>query len=276
MWSISIYTGESLFSLEPIHAHPVLTKDDVTDIHAEFVADPFMLKHDNRWHLFFEVMNIETTKGEIGLATSDDALTWTYQRIVLKEPFHLSYPYIFTWQDELYMIPETLGAGAVCLYKAEDFPYRWSMIARLLPGRFADPSLVRFDDLWWLFACTTPYQHDTLRLYFASELVGPWTEHPKSPIVRGDKCRARPAGRMLGFNNSVIRFAQDCVPQYGNSVRAFEISELTPHNYAETEHERSPLLSASGNGWNALGMHHVDAHQIDANKWLACVDGLGN
>ena len=30
---------------------------------------------------------------------------------------------------------------------------------------------------------------------------------------------------------------------------------------------------ATGNGWNAAGMHHVDAHQQPDGKWLACVDG---
>jgi len=272
MWSISIYRGASPFDLRPIQ--PVLTKGDITDIAADFVADPFMLRRDNTWRMFFEVMNSETQRGEIGLASSTDTLSWSYEGIVLKEPVHLSYPYVFEWQNDCYMIPETLGAGAVCLYKAIDFPFRWSMSTRLIEGRFADPSVFRFKDLWWMFACSTPYQHDTLVLYYASDLVGPWTQHPKSPLIRADKCRARPAGRILNFNNRLFRFAQDCVPQYGSSVRAFEVSELTRTNYAEVELDCSPILKASGEGWNAMGMHHIDAHEQFNGSWLACVDGL--
>jgi hypothetical protein len=148
------------------------------------------------------------------------------------------------------------------------------MSTRLIEGRFADPSVFRFKDLWWMFACSTPYQHDTLVLYYASDLVGPWTQHPKSPLIRADKCRARPAGRILNFNNRLFRFAQDCVPQYGSSVRAFEVSELTRTNYAEVELDCSPILKASGEGWNAMGMHHIDAHEQFNGSWLACVDGL--
>jgi len=218
-------------------------------------------------------MNAETKKGEIGLATSNDGLNWTYQQIVLNEPFHLSYPYVFEFENEFFMLPETLGAGAVCLYKAGEFPSRWSCAARLLEGRFADPSLFHFNDQWWLFVCSTPYQHDTLRLYFANALTGPWSEHPKSPLVSNDKRRARPAGRVIEFNNRLIRFAQDCVPQYGSSVRAFEIRELTANSYTEVEIEHSPILKASGNGWNASGMHHIDAHRLQDAQWLACVDG---
>ena len=270
MWSIAVYRGLTPFNLQP--SPPVLTKAHVTDIAADFVADPFMLRRNQTWYMFFEVMPSETQRGQIGLATSDDALAWNYEGIVLREPFHLSYPHVFEWRGEYYMIPETLDAGAVCLYKALEFPFGWSVVKRLVEGPLADPTIVRFHDLWWMFACSTPYQHDTLRLYFASELAGHWTEHPKSPLIRNDKCRARPAGRILNFDNRLFRFAQDCVPQYGSGVRAFEITNLTKEIYSEVE-LRIPILKASGHGWNASGMHHIDAHQQPDGLWLACVDG---
>jgi hypothetical protein len=273
MWSIGIYTGDSPFQLASHTPNPVLTHADVTDIQAEFVADPFMLRRHGRWHMFFEVMNRETGQGEIALAVSDDAFSWTYQQVVIKEPFHVSYPYVFEWQGECYMIPEALGAQAVCLYKADDFPTRWSMQQKLIGGSHADPSIVRFAELWWMFTCSAPYQHDVLRLFFARDLEGPWKEHPRSPIIRNDKCRARPAGRILQMKDRVIRFAQDCHPDYGTRVRAFEISELSRTRYTEVEHKTSPVLSPSGLGWNAKGMHHVDAHQQGNRKWIACVDG---
>jgi len=271
MWSISIYSGPSPFELNG--NGPVLTKADVTDIPAAFVADPFMLRRNNTWFMFFEVMNTETRRGEIAFATSNDARAWSYQRSVIREPFHLSYPYVFEWQDATYMIPETIDAGAICLYQAIAFPFRWSQIARPIERGFADPSVFRFQDLWWMFACATPYRHDSLVLYYASHLAGPWTQHPKSPLLRADPRRARPAGRVLNFNNRLFRLAQNCVPDYGTSVRAFEISELTTTTYAEIEHEPSPILKASGAGWNASGMHHMDAHLLTDGKWLACVDG---
>ena len=270
MWSIAVFRGLTPFNLEA--APPVLTRAHITDIAADFVADPFMLRRNQTWFMFFEVMRSETQRGEIGLATSDDALAWTYDGIVLRESFHLSYPHVFECDGEYFMIPEALDTGAVCLYKALEFPFRWILVKRLIEGQLADPSIVRFNDLWWLFACSTPYQHDTLRLYFASELTGPWTEHPKSPLIRNDKCRARPAGRILNFDNRLFRFAQDCVPQYGSSVRAFEITNLTKETYSEVE-LRIPILKPRGNGWNASGMHHIDAHQQPDGHWLACVDG---
>lgn len=277
MWSIGIYLGKSLFELTapPNAANPVLTWESVSDVSAGFVADPFMVRAGGVWHMFFEAYNLETDKGEIGLAISDNGLDWKYQQIVLREPFHLSYPYVFEWHGEHYMIPETLAAEAIHLYKADEFPLRWSDMGPMVKSTCADPSIFRFRDRWWMVACSTPYQNDTLRLYFAEDLMGPWLEHPASPIVEGNKRNARPGGRVMVWSDRVIRFAQDCVSAYGSQLRAFEISELTVTSYAEKEHPKSPILTASGAGWNGRGMHHIDPHQLLDEQWIACVDGLG-
>ena len=275
-WSIGIYGGSSPFVLspQPEIINPVLSHEDVSDVPAAFVADPFMLKVDGRWYMFFEVLNSRSGKGEIGLAVSHDGLSWDYRQIVLDESFHLSYPYVFAWRGEYYMIPETLQPGAVRLYQGDPFPDRWALKQTLVEGDFADPSIFRFHDRWWLFACTTPYQHDTLRLYFADRLLGPWVEHPRSPIVEGNARIARPGGRVLVFDDRIVRFTQDCYPTYGSQVRAFEISILTPTDYREQEAMESPILKGSGTGWNRFGMHNVDLHRLGKRRWLACVDGV--
>jgi hypothetical protein len=275
IWSIGIYGGKSPFDLHPLPdvSNPILTCRDVTSTPTKFVADPFMIQADGTWYLFFEVLNQQTNKGEIGLATSETGHNWVYDQIVLTEPFHLSYPYVFEWNGEYYMIPETLAANGVRLYKATDFPTQWSSLGSLITGSCADSSVFQYDDRWWMFTCSTPYQHDTLRLYVADEIMGEWREHPASPIVEGNKRKARPAGRVLVLGDTIVRFTQDCVPNYGTQLRAFEISELTSRTYVEKENPSSPVLSASGHGWNALGMHHADAHLMKDGQWLACVDG---
>jgi hypothetical protein len=277
IWSIGIYTGKSPFHLTslPGGGNPILTRHDVRSVPAKFVADPFMIPVDDVWYMFFEVMNQQTRRGEIGLATSNDGLTWAYQQIVLAESFHLSYPYVFEWDGAYYMIPETLKAGAVRLYRAQSFPTRWSYVGPLMQGEWADPSIFCFDDRWWMFACPTPYQHDKLCLYFAEGLLGPWTEHPRSPIVESNKQSARPAGRVLVLDRKIVRFSQDCIPNYGTQVRAFEIFQLTTTDYDEAEHDSSPVLTASGSGWNGLRMHHLDPHRLPDGRWMACVDGFG-
>jgi hypothetical protein len=274
VWAIGIYLGESPLKLAAYGSNPVLTYLNITDIEAAFVADPFMLKTQDEWYMFFEVFNRACNKGEIALAVSHNGLDWEYRRRVLIEPHHLSYPYVFEWQGVFYMIPETLSSRSIQLYKAHLFPFEWTAVATLVEGEYADPSIVHFEGRWWLFACPDPLKNRTLRLFFADKLFGPWTEHPQSPIVVDNERLARPAGRLLIINNKVIRFSQDCYPMYGSQVRAFQITRLTPDTYREVECEESPLLKGQGSGWNEVGMHHVDAFQISERKWLACVDGM--
>jgi hypothetical protein len=107
-WSIGMYGGGSPYELSPLAdvENPVLSARDVTDVKASFVADPFMVRDGSKWYMFFEVLNALTSKGEVGLATSGDGVRWKYERIVLREPFHLSSPYVFKHEDGFYMIPE--------------------------------------------------------------------------------------------------------------------------------------------------------------------------
>jgi len=271
--SIGIYIGNSPFKFASPEnlTNPVLTAKDVTDSPAHYVADPFMVYEKDTWYLFFEVLNASTNTGDIGLATSTDGLNWSYKQIVIDEPFHMSHPCVFKWKNEYYMIPESMNAYSVRLYKAIDFPTKWSVIGTLLNKIYVDPSFFCYGDKCWLFVGSTSWKN--LHLYYADDLLGPWVEHPESPIITGDANIARPGGRVVIFDDRIIRYAQDCVPIYGNAVRAFEITTLTTTSYEEKEVPESPILEASGKGWNADGMHHIDPHRIAKDKWIACVDG---
>ena len=275
IWSIRIYRGESPLKIDTSKNAFVasITKDDVTDIPASFVADPFMIHFEEKWYLFMEIMNAETEIGEIGLVTSVDGTKWEYQQVVLKEDYHLSYPFIFRHNEVFYMIPETLNANAIRLYKARNFPYDWEYQTDLIKGKYADPTLFQHDDKWWMF--TYSFELGNLNLFSSNDLIGPYTEHHKSPLIIKNKRTTRPAGKVINDNDRLIRLCQDGYPKYGSSVRAFEITKLTQSDYREVELSESPVLQKSEekNQWNSNGMHHLDSHKITSNKWLVCVDG---
>jgi hypothetical protein len=276
-WSIGIYSGPSplLLSPAPEVCNPVLTRDDVKDVLALFVADPFLIRTDHGWYMFFEVMNARTRKGEIALAMSSDGWHWVYQQIVLREAFHMSYPYVFEWEGSYYMVPETFEAQGVRLYRASRFPLQWEFIGTLISCPYiVDASLLRNGSSWWLWADTSPRrQHDQLRLYHAQNLLGPWYSHVQAPIIGRDPTAGRPAGRVIRWSLKMIRYAQVCIPTYGAAVRAFEITELTEASYSEQECGSEPILLGNGSGWNANGMHHIDAHLLSNSRWIAAVDG---
>lgn len=272
-WSISIYTGADPCRLTPhpsILRHPVLSAANIREGRALFVADPFMIHTNGRWHMFMEVLNGETRLGEIGAASSHDGLTWQYEGTVLREPFHLSYPYTFQWNGSIYMLPESRRANAVRLYRAMDFPRKWQLVGELLKGDYRDPSIVHKDGRWWMFALEGK---NKLTLHYASELTGPWSPHPCNPIALNDPRCVRPGGRLVESQGRLIRFAQDETTGYGGALRAYAIDVLTESQYQEHEVSPAPILGAGTAKWNCAGMHHVDAHQLGDGSWLACVDG---
>ncbi|MBV1905884.1 MAG: hypothetical protein KUG75_07390 [Pseudomonadales bacterium] len=247
----------------------------IDDVPAGFVADPFMIRIDECWYMFFEVFNLVSRLGEIGFASSTNGLNWCYKKIVIREKFHLAYPHIFEWSGDIYMIPDTPGKG-VRLYKAERFPERWVFVKTLIDGRyFSDSTIFYREKMWWM--CTgwvdSPGEPCSLKLYKAASPLGPWREHAKSPIINKDIVAGRPAGKIIELEGRTIRFAQDGQPHYGSRVRAFEITDLSESRYEERELSQSPVLVGSGESWNGDGMHHLDMHLISKGEWRACVDG---
>lgn len=273
-WSLGLLQGSSPFQLHSIPGikNPILTARDVTDRTARFLADPFLIRYNNLWHLFFEVMNCGTEQGDIGYATSSDLKNWSYKKVVLDEPFHLSYPHVFEHKDIFYMIPETRQAGGIRLYEATSFPSKWRYKKTLIQGNYADPSIFHYKGRWWIFAVEGGY---SLAIFHSDHLEGPWQPHSHSPFYVDDKSKTRPAGRMILFNGQPIRFAQDNRKHYGHQVRAFVIDTLTPDRFEEHEIPEGTLLRPAESGWNGVGMHQVDPYQLPDGLWIAAVDGAG-
>ena len=263
--------GPFVLTPYPGIAQPVLKAQNVTDISAGIVADPFLFYDKGLWHLFFEATENPSGLGRIGLATSPNGLQWTYKKIVLKENFHLSFPQVFSHNGQHFMIPETSQAYSVRLYRATNFPEGWQLVSTLIQGRpFVDPQIVRYNNTWWIFVSDT--SNGNCYLYYSDNLTSGWTQHPWSPVVRGTD-KARGGGRVFVYNGeAVIRLAQDDSNSYGRSVRAFQVDTLTRTSYSEHEIPQSPVLRGGSAFWNQGGMHHLDPWWTGSG-WLCAVDG---
>lgn len=273
LWSIKVFTSNSMISAPPNECHldkPTLQASDVKDVPAEFVADPFIIVHENKYYMFFEVLNKASGRGEIGLAISNDGEEWIYEKIVMNEKHHLSYPQVFKAKDEIYMLPETCETKSVLLYKATNFPFEWKIACELFSGKYVDPSIFEYEGKWWIFAGS---EGENLHLFHSDNLEGPWVEHPQSPIISNNSCITRPGGRIIVQNSEIYRYTQDGQDYYGKSTRVFKIKKLTETEYEEEEEELVLSGTNKENDWRRDGMHHIDQVKIHDGQWLVAVDG---
>jgi len=272
-WSIGILRGHSPFELHPPEHidNPIITGKDVDDMDALFVADPFLVTRDNAFYIFFEAMERKTNKAAIAYAFSNDLKDWSYGKIVIKEDFHLSFPYVFQHDSEFYMVPESSDDWSVRLYKSIRFPDKWEYVGNLLSGyQYKDPVIFFHNDLWWMFVSAG--KNNITNLYFSKKLLGSWTPHPMNPVVKFDKKRARSAGRIFQLDGRLYRVAQDNSVRYGRQVFASEIVELHENRYKERLIDTKPIVGPGDEDWNRSGMHTVDLHRFN-DHWIAAVDG---
>lgn len=161
-----------------------------------FYADPFPFHWQGRPYLFVEDYDHAAGKAVISVAPFDAEGRALTPRAVLEEPHHLSYPQVFARDGAVWMLPEASASGRLTLYRAMEFPDRWAAEAVLLEGEVSDATLLDHGGRLWLFATVRDgfgSTSDTMAVFSAPSLAGPWLAHPRNPVVI-DRRRARPGG----------------------------------------------------------------------------------
>lgn len=201
-------------------------------------ADPFPLARDGRRYVFFEEDLPSPRGARISVMELDEKGTWSDPEPVLEANYHTSYPFIFEWRDQLYMVPETVEARRVELYRCTEFPRRWEPEAILVDDVAAvDATISEVDGRWWMFvniAVEGSTDYSELHLYSASAPTGPWRPHRRNP-VKSDARSSRPAGRMFWWHGDLIRPAQDCGKRYGFATTFQKVCELNERTFREEE-----------------------------------------
>ena len=246
-----------------------------------FWADPFAWSDAGRRFIDLEEFPFATGRGRISALELGADLNPLGPAVpIIDEDRHLSYPFLFSFDGDLYLVPESAVSGRVDLYRCQLFPFGWTRVGTLLAGiRAADATLFEHQGRWWLFCSARLGQariNDSLFAFHAeSPLADRWTAHVGNPLVR-DFSRGRPGGRVfIDGQGRLLRPAQDSVPRYGYGLGLHEILELTPERYRER-----PVWHANGaasGGWRA--MHHLDWHEglmvMDAQRLIPRQDRDG-
>jgi hypothetical protein len=200
-------------------------------------ADPFVYGRGGRSYCFVEDIDRRSNRGHI------TALEVIGTRVVevglaLREPFHLSFPFVFEHQGELYMCPESSAAREVRLYRCVEFPLRWQLAEVLMRDvSAADTLLFEKGGRWWMLAnideAATGDHCSELYLFSAdSPLSTRWTPHPQNPLLV-DSIGGRNGGLIVDGEKRYRLGQCQGFDRYGESLRVYEIKELSPERYAE-------------------------------------------
>ncbi|MEO8216226.1 MAG: hypothetical protein ABI718_04000 [Acidobacteriota bacterium] len=201
-----------------------------------FWADPILTTRKGRPFLFFEDYDYRSGLGRISVSELDSQGRPGAVHAALEADHHLSYPFVFEWQGDHFMIPETASVRAVQLFRAIDFPERWEFVKDLLTDvRAVDATLCEHENSWYLFTSVSESggsSWDELFCFVSDSPLGPWLPHAMNPIVSDVRC-ARPGGPIFRQNGRLFRPAQNSAQLYGHSLTVMEITELTRQRFAE-------------------------------------------
>jgi hypothetical protein len=211
--------------------------------HGHFIADPMLIEHGGTIYLFFEEMDHARGLGTLACLAVESDGSLTQPTTVMRRSTHLSYPFVFEHEGQVFMIPETSADRRVELWRAIRMPDQWERCAILLDGVEAVDGTAKYDSregLWWMFVSVAEpggSTFDTLSIYFSKTLESGWTAHPLNP-VKLDPRSSRPGGPILEEDGYWLRPAQDCSQGYGGALSWCRITDLTTKTFHEEVVER--------------------------------------
>ena len=215
---------------------------EITPPKDKFWADPFVLYKNEKYYIFLEEFLNSKNKGHLSVITVDKNENYTEPIKFLERDYHLSYPSIFEFQNELYLIHGTThnSKSYVELFKCEDFPLKWKHDRKLINDiPLVDTTMFFYNKKWWIFACKaendgTSQSTELMLFYSDNPLSDNWISPPMNPII-SDIRKARPAGKIFEMDNKIIRPAQNCFELYGNGFSFNEIIKLNENEYEEKQ-----------------------------------------
>ncbi len=272
-WNVAVFRGK----ISDLMEGNVAQKDLqwlFSDCKKSFCADPFIVEIADSIFLFYEEFEYDKQKGRIMVSelieSKDGNVTANKGKVVFDSKEHFSYPFIFSFDGEIFMIPETSDKNEIALYKAKNFPLSWEKEKVLIPNFAGIDATLHFESgKWWIF-CSNKKKgaNKNLYIFYAEDIFGKWYAHKKNPVKRDIK-NSRMAGEIFHWKGKIIRPSQNCKETYGKEIVLNEIRRLSTDSFKEQE---LYALNLSNELEYSKGMHTISSSEhfvvIDAKRFL--------
>lgn len=192
-----------------------------------FFADPFILDITNDYILVLvEEFLYSKWKGRISLLYVDKN-TYKLERIkvLLDLNTHLSFPFVYRENKDIYIIPENSKSGSLVLYKYENETLK--LLGVLVDEPIIDPVLVKENNAFLLFgSLLNKNENADLYVWKSNDLMGEYVK-TTLPIIKNSPHSSRRAGNFFFFNGNRYSAVQRCVNSYGEALNICEVLECS-------------------------------------------------
>ncbi len=182
-----------------------------------WLADPLLFETGKDIFLFVECFEKKNGIGRLGVMRFDGE-SFIEFTVIVKQPYHLSYPYVFSCCDKFYMIPESSSNETVELYKAIEFPLKWEKNAELARGKYVDTTLYpKTNGLFHLYT----YDMNSHELCIGTlDMCRLKIEFGKR--IKDEKYEFRNGGTVFEYSGQKCRAVQNNQYFYGQSLHVID------------------------------------------------------
>ena len=221
-------------------------------------ADPFIFSYKDKEYVFFENNDLTVNKGKISYGELDQNKLINIKDI-LNFKFHLSYPFIWKYNDNFFLIPETSEKKSIHIWKAKKFPNKWYFFKTILKGEFCCDTTILQD--WsknnWLFTNkSNDESNDPNNELYIYKIIGDFKKiipHKLNPVII-DCLTARNGGQLIN-DKKLLRPSQiNDSSGYGIGLNINKVISLDLSSYKEKILKKiTPNIIK-----NADGLHHIN------------------
>lgn len=205
-------------------------------------ADPILYSEGGMTYVFLEMYDRIAEKGMIGVSYFDEKGKLSVPQKIIEEEFHLSFPEVFAYRDETYMIPESSAANQIRIYKKGKTVYDWTLF-KVFEGMERCVDTVSYvnrvtDQLILINSkgCIRNALKSQLQIYLMDNWdIGELQDI--SFIIQNNEnsLKVRNGGSLLHLEDELYRVVQESTEtEYGKNILIYKINEIGVNGYKES------------------------------------------